>query len=53
MELYGRPQAYYVDQHKIFRFVDHQGVHVHYRVGLDEVDSQFKRALRMLDISLI
>jgi hypothetical protein len=53
VERYGRPQAYYVDQHKIFRFVEHQGIHVQYRLGPDEVDSQFKRALRMLDIGLI
>ena len=53
VERYGRPQAYYVDQHKIFRFGEHQGIHVQYRLGLDEADSQFKRALRMLDIGLI
>lgn len=53
VEKYGLPQAYYVDQHKIFRFVDHHGIHVHYRLGLDKVGSQFKRALKMLDIGLI
>lgn len=53
IERYGRPQAYYVDQHKIFRFVEHHGVHVQYHLGVDEVESQFKRALRMLDIGLI
>jgi len=50
---YGRPQAYYVDQNKVFRFVEHQGVHVRYAVGLDEGEVQFKRALRSLDIGLI
>jgi hypothetical protein len=53
VERYGRPEAFYVDQHKIFRFVEHQGVHVRYRVGLDEAEGQFKRALRLLDIGLI
>lgn len=53
VERYGRPEAYYVDQHKIFRFVEHQGIHVRYRVGLDEAEGQFKRALRSLDIGLI
>jgi hypothetical protein len=53
IELYGRPQAYYVDQNKVFRFVEHQGVHVRYTLGLDEGEVQFKRALRSLDIGLI
>jgi hypothetical protein len=53
VERYGRPQAYYVDQHKIFRFVEHHGVHVQYHIGQDEAEVQFKRALRMLDIGLI
>lgn len=53
VEEYGRALAYYVDQHSIFRFVQHHGVHVHYRVGLDEGEIQFKRALRSLDIGLI
>jgi len=53
IEHYGRPLAYYVDQHKIFRFVEHHGVHVRYTLHADEVDSQFKRALRSLDIGLI
>jgi hypothetical protein len=46
IERYGRPLAYYVDQNKVFRFVEHQGVHVRYTVGLDEGEVQFKRALR-------
>lgn len=53
VERYGRPQAYYVDQHKIFRFVEHRSIHVQYHLGQDEADSQFKRALRMLNIGLI
>lgn len=52
-EHYGRALAYYVDQHSIFRFVEHHGVHVRYGVGLDEGEIQFKRALRSLDIGLI
>jgi hypothetical protein len=53
IERYGRPLAYYVDQNKVFRFVEHQGVHVRYTAGLDEGEVQFKRALRSLDIGLI
>jgi len=53
MERYGRPLAYYVDQHKIFRFVEHHGVHVRYALAIDEAEIQFKRALRSLDIGLI
>jgi len=53
LEQYGRPQAYYVDQNKVFRFVEHQGVHVRYTLGPDEGEVQFKRALRSLDIGLI
>ena len=53
VERYGRPLAYYVDQHSIFRFVEHHGVHVRYALGLDEGEIQFKRALRSLDIGLI
>jgi hypothetical protein len=53
IEQYGRPQAYYVDQNKVFRFVEHHGVHVRYTLGLDEGEVQFKRALRSLDIGLI
>jgi hypothetical protein len=53
IERYGRPLAYYVDQHKIFRFVEHRSVHVRYILGLDEGEIQFKRALRSLDIGLI
>lgn len=53
IERCGRPLAYYVDQHSIFRFVDRQGVHVNYRAGLDEGEVQFRRALQSLDIGLI
>lgn len=50
---YGLPLAYYVDQHSIFRFVEHRGVHVTYTRGLDEGEIQFKRALNSLGIGLI
>jgi hypothetical protein len=53
IEHYGRPQAYDVDQNKVFRFVEHHGVHVRYMLGLDEGEVQFKRALTSLDIGLI
>ena len=53
VEEYGLPLAYYVDQHKIFRFVEHRGVHVKYALGLDEGEVQFKRALKSLEVGLI
>ena len=53
VEKYGRPLAYYLHQNKIFRFVEHHGVHVRYVLGLDEGEIQFRRALKALDIGLI
>jgi transposase InsO family protein len=53
IETFGLPLAYYVDQHSIFRFVGHQGVHVRYTKEIDEGDIQFRRALRSLDIGVI
>ena len=42
IEDHGLPLAYYVDQHSIFRFVKHRGIHVSYTVGEDEGKIQFK-----------
>jgi hypothetical protein len=53
VETYGRALAYYVDQHSIFRFVEHHGVHMRFYRGTDEGEIQFKRALASLDVSLI
>lgn len=50
---YGIPLAYYLDNHSIFRFVLHRGVHVRYRLREDEGEIQFKRALRSLGIGII
>jgi transposase InsO family protein len=50
---YGIPLAYYLDNHSIFRFVLHQGVHVRYRLREDEGEIQFRRALSSLDIGMI
>jgi len=52
-QTYGRALAYYVDQHRIFRYVAHAGLHHRLHLGTDEAESQFKRALRSLDIGLI
>jgi len=49
----GLPLAYYVDEHSIFRFVKHKGIHVTYTVGEDEGKIQFKRALETLGIGVI
>jgi transposase InsO family protein len=50
---YGIPLAYYLDNHSIFRFVLHQGVHVRYKVREDEGEIQFRRALSRLGIGMI
>jgi len=50
---YGIPLAYYLDNHSIFRFVLHQGVHVRYKLREDEGEIQFRRALGSLEIGMI
>lgn len=50
---YGIPLAYYLDNHSIFRFVLHQGVHVRYKLCGDEGEIQFRRALSSLSIGMI
>jgi transposase InsO family protein len=50
---HGIPLAYYLDNHSIFRFVLHQGVHVRYKLREDEGEIQFKRALSGLGIGMI
>jgi hypothetical protein len=49
----GIPLAYYLDNHSIFRFVLHQGVHVRYKLREDEGEIQFRRALSSLGIGMI
>ena len=51
--VYGIPLAYYLDNHSIFRFVLHQGIHVRYKLHEDEGEIQFRRALGSLDIGMI
>jgi len=46
-------ETYYIDQHKIFRFVEHHGVHIRYHLGLDEAEIQIKWAIRSMDVGLI
>ncbi|MEW6003585.1 MAG: hypothetical protein AB1638_13190 [Nitrospirota bacterium] len=50
---YGIPLTYYLDNHSIFRFVLHTGVHVRYRLREDEGEIQFRRALSSLGIGMI
>ncbi|MEW6003036.1 MAG: hypothetical protein AB1638_10375, partial [Nitrospirota bacterium] len=50
---YGIPFAYYLDNHSIFRFVLHTGVHVRYKLREDEGEIQFRRALSSLGIGLV
>ncbi len=51
--LSGLPLAYYLDNHSIFRFVLHQGVHVRYHLREDEGEIQFRRALQSLNIGMV
>jgi transposase InsO family protein len=53
VQAYGRPLAYYVDNHSIFRWVTHQSYR--YTVTTAEVDArvQCRRVLRSLDIGII
>jgi transposase InsO family protein len=51
--VYAVPLAYYLDNHSIFRFVLHQGVHMRYKLHQDEGEIQFRRALGNLDIGII
>ncbi len=53
MGRYGRPLAYYVDNHSIFRYVGYTSRHYQYLKGPDEGEIQFKRALKSLDVGLI
>lgn len=53
MERCGRPLAYYVDNHSIFRYVGYTSRHYRYVKGPDEGEIQFKRALASLGVGLI
>jgi len=53
MEKYGLALSHYVNEHSIFRFVKHKGIHVTYAAGEDEGKVQFKRALESIDIGVI
>lgn len=53
-EEYGRPLAYYVDHHSIFKFnIASPGVHYTRRISVEEGKVQFKRALNTVDISVL
>jgi hypothetical protein len=49
----GIPLTYYLDNHSIFRFVLHRGVHVRYKLREDEGGIQFRKALSSLGIGMI
>lgn len=49
----GRPLAYYVDNHSLFRSVGYTSRHYRYQKGPDEGEQPCVRALRTLDIGLI
>jgi len=50
---YGIPLAYYLDNHSIFRFVLHKGIHIKYKKREDEGEIQFRRALSSLGIGMV
>jgi hypothetical protein len=51
--IYEIPLAYYLDNHSIFRFVLHRGVHVRYKLQEDEGEIQSRKALSSLGIGMI
>lgn len=53
-EKYGRPLAYYVDRHSIFKFnLGSECIHYTRRISEEEGKVQFKRVLTSLDISAL
>jgi transposase InsO family protein len=50
---YGRPLAYYVDNHSIFRWVTHQSYRYTVTTAEDDARVQFRRVLRGLEIGII
>jgi len=53
VQRYGRPLAYYVDNHSIFRYVGYTSRHYRYVKGPDQGEIQFKRALASLGVGLV
>lgn len=53
-ERYGRPLAYYVDRHSIFKFnIGSECIHYTRRISEEEGKIQFKRVLNSLEISAL
>lgn len=50
---WGRPLAYYVDEHGFFRYVAHGSYWRRYRPKTDEGEVQFRRALQTLEVGVI
>lgn len=53
IERWGRPLAYYVDEHGYFRYVARTSAWRHERRQTDEGDVQFRRILHALDVGII
>lgn len=53
IEAYGVPEAYYVDNHSIFRFIERTSVHVKCTAKEADGHIQFKRALTELGIGIV
>lgn len=54
MQTFGLPMCYYVDNLRVFRFVQHRDSvwHTHH-LGTDEVDLQWKQVLRQLNVDVV
>jgi hypothetical protein len=50
---WGRPLAYYVDEHGFFRYAPHRSAWLHYRPKTGEGEVQFRRALQALEIGVV
>jgi len=54
MQTYGLPLRYYVDNLRVFRFVQHRdSVWRTHHLGTDEVDPQWKQVLRRLNVDVV
>lgn len=54
MQSFGLPLRYYVDNLRVFRFVQHRdSVWRTHHLGTDEVDPQWKQVLRLLNVDVV
>jgi hypothetical protein len=53
VERWGRPLAYYVDEHSYFRYVTHTSAWRRERLRTDDGELQFRRVLQALDVGVV